>query len=77
MPCSGADAAARHPLSGLGWFGRMLRRLASDESGEYAMEFLMILVFGVLPIMMIIPLLQAMLQEYVAFSQIFVTSPFF
>lgn len=41
------------------------------------MEFLMILTFGILPLIATIPLLQDLLKEYVAFGQIFVTSPFF
>ncbi len=41
------------------------------------MEFLLILVFGIFPIMMLVPFLASMLQEYVAYGQIFVSSPFF
>jgi Flp pilus assembly pilin Flp len=54
-----------------------LKRLWSDDRGEHAMEFLMILTFGVLPIIAAVFLLEDVFQEYVAFGQIFVTSPFF
>ena len=55
----------------------LVARFHRDERGEHAMEFLMILVFGILPLIATIPLLQDILKEYVAFGQIFVTSPFF
>lgn len=48
-----------------------------DDRGEHAIEFLMILTFGVLPIIAAVFLLEDVFQEYVAFSQIFVSSPFF
>jgi Flp pilus assembly pilin Flp len=48
-----------------------------DDRGEHAIEFLMILTFGVLPLIVAVYLLEDVLQEYVAFSQIFVSSPFF
>jgi hypothetical protein len=54
-----------------------LRRLWSDDRGEHATEFLMILTFGVLPIIAAVLLLQDVFKEYVAFGQIFVSSPFF
>ena len=54
-----------------------LSQLRKDDRGEHAIEFLMILTFGVLPLMVAAALLQDVLVEYVAFSQIFVTSPFF
>jgi len=52
-------------------------RFHRDDRGEHAIEFLMILTFGILPLIATIPLLQDILKEYVAFGQIFVTSPFF
>ena len=52
-------------------------RFLVDDRGEYAMEFLMILTFGVLPLMAAAWLLRDILVEYVAFGQIFVSSPFF
>ena len=52
-------------------------RFLADDRGEHAMEFLMILTFGVLPLMAAVYLLEDVLQEYVAFGQIFVSSPFF
>lgn len=48
-----------------------------DDRGEHAIEFLMILTFGVLPLITAVYLLEDVLQEYVAFAQIFVSSPFF
>ncbi len=56
---------------------RIFKALHRDDRGEHAMEFLLILVFGIFPIMMLIPFLARMLQEYVAFGQIFISSPFF
>lgn len=54
-----------------------LSRFMKDDRGEHAIEFLMILTFGVLPIIAAVFLLEDVFQEYVAFSQIFVSSPFF
>ena len=48
-----------------------------DDRGEHATEFLMILTFGVLPLIGAVFLLEDILQEFVAFGQIFVSSPFF
>lgn len=52
-------------------------RFLEDDRGEHAIEFLMILTFGVLPLIAALFLLEDVFQEYVAFSQIFVSSPFF
>lgn len=52
-------------------------RFLKDDRGEHAIEFLMILTFGVLPLIVAVFLLEDVFQEYVAFSQIFVSSPFF
>ena len=41
------------------------------------MEFLMILTFGVLPLIASVFLLEDVLREYVSFGQIFISSPFF
>lgn len=41
------------------------------------MEFLLILTYGVLIFVAVVFLLEDLIREYVAFSQIFVTSPFF
>jgi len=49
----------------------------NDDRGEHAIEFLMILTFGVLPLIAAVFLLQDVLREYVSFGQIFVSSPFF
>jgi Flp pilus assembly pilin Flp len=49
----------------------------NDDRGEHAIEFLMILTFGVLPLIGAVFLLQDVLREYVSFGQIFVSSPFF
>lgn len=54
-----------------------IARFLRDDRGEHAIEFLMILTFGVLPIISAVYLLEEILQEYVAFGQIFVSSPFF
>ncbi|HNP34692.1 MAG TPA: hypothetical protein PKK10_02460 [Woeseiaceae bacterium] len=54
-----------------------VKNFLKDDRGEHAMEFLMILTFGVLPIIGAVFLLEDVLQEYVGFSQIFVSSPFF
>ncbi|MFT4520732.1 MAG: hypothetical protein ACI9JM_003137 [Halioglobus sp.] len=48
-----------------------------SQRGETAIEFLMILTFGVLPMILAVWLLQDVIQEYVAFGQIFISSPFF
>lgn len=56
-----------------GLFARFLK----DDRGEHAIEFLMILTFGVLPLIVAVFLLEDILREYVAFAQIFVSSPFF
>ena len=48
-----------------------------DDRGEHAMEFLMILAFGVLPLITAAYLCRDVLKEYVSYSQIFVSSPFF
>ena len=48
-----------------------------DDRGEHAIEFLMILTFGVLPMIAAVFLLEDILKEYVAFGQVFVSSPFF
>ena len=52
-------------------------RFLVDDRGEHAIEFLMILTFGVLPMIAAVYLLTDILQEYVAFGQIFISSPFF
>lgn len=52
-------------------------RFLKDDRGEHAIEFLMILTFGVLPLIVAVFLLDDVFQEYVSFSQIFVSSPFF
>ena len=50
----------------------------ANEDGEHALEFLMILTFGVFPLIAAVWwFLQPALQEYVAFSQLFISSPFF
>lgn len=54
-----------------------MARFWKDDRGEYAIEFLMILTFGVLPLIATVFLLEDILREYVAFGQIFVSSPFF
>jgi len=53
------------------------RRLHRDDSGEQAMEVLMILTFGVLPMIGAAWLLEDVIREYVTFGQIFISSPFF
>jgi Flp pilus assembly pilin Flp len=52
-------------------------RFLKDDRGEHAIEILMILTFGVLPLIFAVYLLEDVLQEYVAFGQIFISSPFF
>jgi len=47
------------------------------QGGESAIEFLMILTFGVLPMMLAAWLFADVLKEYVALNQIFLSSPFF
>ena len=54
-----------------------LLRFIKDDRGEHAMEFLMILTYGILPIIGAVYLLEDIFREYVAYGQIFVTSPFF
>ncbi|MFK7976736.1 MAG: hypothetical protein AB8C02_11395 [Halioglobus sp.] len=54
-----------------------LMKLHLDDSGEHSIEFLMLLTFGVLPMIAAVWLLRDVLKEYVAFGQIFITSPFF
>lgn len=56
---------------------RTLADLWKDDRGEHAIEFLMILTFGVLPLITAVYLLEDVFKEYVAFAQIFVSSPFF
>jgi Flp pilus assembly pilin Flp len=48
-----------------------------DDRGEHALEVLMILAFGVLPMIAAVWLLEDVLREYVAFGQIYLSSPFF
>ena len=55
----------------------LLRAFWADDRGEQAMEFLMILTFGVLPMILAVWLMQDLLKEYVSFGQVFITSPFF
>ncbi len=54
-----------------------LLRLHRDEQGEHSLEVLMILAFGVLPMISAVWLLEDVIREYVAFGQIFISSPFF
>ncbi len=56
---------------------RGIKRLHRDESGEQSLEVLMILAFGVLPMISAVWLMEDVIKEYVAFGQIFITSPFF
>jgi hypothetical protein len=56
---------------------RPLSGVWRDDRGEHSIEFLMILTFGVLPLIATVPLLEDLLKEYVAFGQVFVSSPFF
>ena len=58
-------------------WGGMLARFHRDECGEHATEVAMLLGFVVLPLFIAIYMLEEILQEYVAFGQIFVSSPFF
>ncbi len=48
-----------------------------SQRGETAIEFLMILTFGVLPMMLAVWLYSDILKEYVALNQIYLSSPFF
>ena len=54
-----------------------LKRFHTDDSGEHSMEVLMILVAIILPMISVIFMMEDILREYVAFGQIFITSPFF
>jgi Flp pilus assembly pilin Flp len=54
-----------------------LRDFHRDDRGEHALEVLMILAFGVLPMIAAVWLLEDVLREYVAFGQIYLSSPFF
>lgn len=56
---------------------RTIAEFWKDDRGEHAMEFLMILTFGVLPLIASVFLLEDVLREYVSFGQIFISSPFF
>lgn len=49
----------------------------SEQAGESSLEFLMILTWGVIPMMVAVWLYEDVLREYVAFNQIFLSSPFF
>lgn len=49
----------------------------SKQAGESSLEFLMILTWGVIPMMMAVYLYEDVLREYVAFNQVFLSSPFF
>ena len=49
----------------------------SEQTGESSLEFLMILTWGVVPMMVAVWLYEDVLREYVAFNQIFLSSPFF
>jgi Flp pilus assembly pilin Flp len=57
--------------------GKSLVHFWKDDRGEYAIEFLLVLTFGVFPLIATVFLLEDVLKEYVAFAQIFVSSPFF
>ena len=56
---------------------RILVRFHRDQRGEHATEVAMLLGFVVLPLIYAVYLLQDILREYVAFGQIFISSPFF
>ena len=56
---------------------RAIAAFWKDDRGEHAIEFLMILTFGVLPLIAAVFLLEDVLREYVSFGQIFISSPFF
>jgi len=47
------------------------------QSGESSIEFLLILIGGVFPMMLAVWMYEDVLREYVSFSQIFMSSPFF
>jgi hypothetical protein len=47
------------------------------QSGESSIEFLLILIAGVFPMMLAVWMYEDVLREYVSFSQIFMSSPFF
>lgn len=64
-------------ISGIETMRDILLRFWDDERGDYTMDFLMIFTFGVLPLMATVLLLQKVLKEYVAFGQIWISSPFF
>lgn len=64
-------------ISGIETMRDILLRFWDDERGDYTMDFLMIFTFGVLPLMATVLLLQDVLKEYVAFGQIWLSSPFF
>lgn len=49
----------------------------SKQAGESSLEFLMILTWGVIPMMVAVWMYEDVLREYVAFNQIFLSSPFF
>ncbi|MEC8159024.1 MAG: hypothetical protein VX095_07165 [Pseudomonadota bacterium] len=52
-------------------------RGGSKQAGESSLEFLMILTWGVIPMMAAVWLYEDVLREYIAFNQIFLSSPFF
>ena len=54
-----------------------LQRFWRDDRAEHSIEFLLILTFGVLPLIAMVFLLEDLLKEYVGFGQIFISSPFF
>ena len=56
---------------------RQIESFGADERGEQAIEFLMVLAFGVLPCVVALGLLQGVLKEYVGFELTILTSPFF
>jgi hypothetical protein len=72
-----AKARAAHSVHARHMFRRTLADLWKDDRGEHAMEFLMILSLGVFPLIGAVFLLEDIFKEYVAFAQIFVSSPFF
>jgi len=55
----------------------VLRRFLQDESGEHATEVAMLLGMVVVPLILAIFMLEDILREYVAFGQIYISSPFF
>lgn len=72
-----AETSTAPPAHSRPTFRKAFAKFWKDESGEHAIEFLMILTFGVFPLIATVYLLEDMLKEYVAFAQIFVSSPFF